>query len=95
VYQVTVTVLDKMGVFSEWSWEAAAAGAVTAVVPMLRWSKLRAHLPIFALLVAMDRWDRFKVQERMRGEGVVADFSRPSGSWADKGQETPSPSDRQ
>ena len=82
MYQVTVTVVDKLGLFSEWSWEAAAAGAVAGVLPMIRSPKLRGNLPIFALLVVMDRWDRFKVQERIRGEGVSADFSKPSGNWS-------------
>tara|TARA_Y100000780_G_scaffold162228_2_gene147039 strand:+ start:398 stop:1150 length:753 start_codon:yes stop_codon:yes gene_type:complete len=75
VYQVTGTALDKFGILSEWSWENAAVSAAVAALPFLRNAASRANLPVFALLVAMERWDKYKVVQRMREEGIKVDTS--------------------
>lgn len=87
VYQVSIAALDKFGVLSEWSWQSAAVSAGVALLPFARSAALRANLPVFALLVAMERWDKFKVMQRMTEEGVALDAFAASGSALPKAAE--------
>jgi hypothetical protein len=80
VYQVTIVALDKLGVVSEWSWQSAVLSAGVALLPFARSASLRGNLPVFALLVAMERWDKMKVMQRMTEEGVAMDAFAASGS---------------
>jgi len=73
---VTSTALDKTGLLSEWSWANAGVSACAALLPFVRSANLRANMPIFALLVAMDRWDKYKVMQRLSAEGVGVDSAK-------------------
>lgn len=69
LYQSTLTAMDKLGVVSEWEMHAAVPATIVGALPFLRKAS-RAHWPIFAALVALDRWDKYRIKERMSEEGL-------------------------
>ena len=71
VYHSITAGLSYMDVWDELSYEAGAVAAATCFLPFAA-KRFRHHAPVLGLMVAMDFYDRYKVQARKEEDQIRA-----------------------